>query len=318
MPTKKPYSGRNLKSLIFTGIQISISVPLLIWAFWYLDLKYARDSLINGNHFYLLVAFVLSILQAGIVSWRWQLINRAFNFFGGIYWHFRVIMICVFFMQVLPFSIGGDAYRIWALAQAEQGYTSGVLSVICDRIISIFSLMLLSALTIPIIFIYSGVSESFQSMAVYNIIGIAIFFIIIVIGRFANLNMLGRVFAVILAPINALVRVIRHPKQFFSQTLLAVLGHLCAVIIMLLIAWALRIELSLIYGLLILPTVLLVSALPISFAGWGVREGSMIAVFALLGLTADDAVLLSVSYGLMTLATGMVGAFFWVTSQFEG
>ena len=65
----------------------------------------------------------------------------------------------------------------------------------------------------------------------------------------------------------------------------------------------------------ILPFVAFVSALPISIGGWGVREGSMVAGLGLMGVQAEEAVALSIAYGLagllMTLTLGALASLLW-------
>src|SRR5262249_24383180 len=66
--------------------------------------------------------------------------------------------------------------------------------------------------------------------------------------------------------------------------------------------------------LFLLPPVLLVSTIPISIAGWGVRESSMIAAFALAGLAESDGLTLSILFGAATFTIGLVGGLVWILS----
>ena len=45
----------------------------------------------------------------------------------------------------------------------------------------------------------------------------------------------------------------------------------------------------------------LISSLPISFGGWGVREGAFIYGLSLIGFTPEGAFLLSIKVGFVTL-----------------
>ncbi len=54
--------------------------------------------------------------------------------------------------------------------------------------------------------------------------------------------------------------------------------------------------------------VLLVTALPMSFAGWGPREGGAAWVFPLAGLGADQGVATAVTYGVMVFVATLPGA----------
>ena len=57
--------------------------------------------------------------------------------------------------------------------------------------------------------------------------------------------------------------------------------------------------------------VILVTAIPISFAGWGLREGAMVALFAFAGLGAGTALALSLAFGALFLAASLPGCALW-------
>jgi len=49
------------------------------------------------------------------------------------------------------------------------------------------------------------------------------------------------------------------------------------------------------------------SLLPISVGGWGVREGSLIAAFALVGVPPEVALAASITFGIILLASSLPG-----------
>jgi uncharacterized membrane protein YbhN (UPF0104 family) len=65
-------------------------------------------------------------------------------------------------------------------------------------------------------------------------------------------------------------------------------------------------------ALIVIPAVMLVSMAPISFAGWGVREGSMIFGLGLLGISAADSLAVSVAFGILQFLLGLPGAALWL------
>ena len=62
---------------------------------------------------------------------------------------------------------------------------------------------------------------------------------------------------------------------------------------------------------LLIPAVMEIAMLPISVAGWGVREGTVIFVFASFGVSAEIAFGASIIYALITLTVGLVGGLIW-------
>ncbi len=53
--------------------------------------------------------------------------------------------------------------------------------------------------------------------------------------------------------------------------------------------------------------------IPISFAGWGIREGAMVTLFAFAGVNADTALALSLAFGVALLAVSLPGCAWWLT-----
>ena len=60
--------------------------------------------------------------------------------------------------------------------------------------------------------------------------------------------------------------------------------------------------------LVLVPLVMLASAVPISIAGWGVREGVMVAALSALGVGTEPALVLSLVLGVVALFHGLIGA----------
>jgi hypothetical protein len=68
-----------------------------------------------------------------------------------------------------------------------------------------------------------------------------------------------------------------------------------------------EVDLGLANCLLIVPSALLISALPISVGGWGLREGAIVSGFALLGVDAAAAGAASIGFGLSVIVAGAIG-----------
>jgi len=70
-------------------------------------------------------------------------------------------------------------------------------------------------------------------------------------------------------------------------------------------------NLSLVHVLMVLPIVFLVMTIPISIAGWGVREGVMVIGFGYLGIASEQVLALSILYGILTLVSTIPGIIIW-------
>ena len=64
--------------------------------------------------------------------------------------------------------------------------------------------------------------------------------------------------------------------------------------------------------LLIVPVVTLFTLIPISIAGWGVRESVMIIGLGYLNVPPEEALALSILYGLLMAMIALPGGFIWL------
>ncbi len=90
-----------------------------------------------------------------------------------------------------------------------------------------------------------------------------------------------------------------------TSVVLLCLGFFCA-------AQASGVSVSLVQTLVVTPLILSSMVIPLSVAGWGIREASSAALFAVMGLHASDGVAVSVSFGLISLVASLPGALVWL------
>jgi hypothetical protein len=79
--------------------------------------------------------------------------------------------------------------------------------------------------------------------------------------------------------------------------LLAIGAHLVAVVMMAALAYGLGMGVNFGAFMVLVPPAVLASLVPLSFAGWGVREGAMVALLGSIGIVPEEALALSVAYG---------------------
>lgn len=65
---------------------------------------------------------------------------------------------------------------------------------------------------------------------------------------------------------------------------------------------------------LLIPPVMLITMLPISIAGWGVREATMGLAFGYAGLMTNEGINISLLYGAVSFIVGGFGGLVWIFS----
>ncbi len=91
-----------------------------------------------------------------------------------------------------------------------------------------------------------------------------------------------------------------------------VLSHVNLTFAVYILALALDIRVTWLDCLALVPPVMLITTLPISIGGWGVREVAMTVAFGLIGIAQNDAGALSILVGLAGLAVSLPGGVLWL------
>jgi hypothetical protein len=80
------------------------------------------------------------------------------------------------------------------------------------------------------------------------------------------------------------------------------------VVVAALVATAYRLDGSLGLWISVIPLSVIFSAIPISVNGWGVREATIVVLAQKLGIAPADALLVSVTIGLLNMLASLPGA----------
>jgi uncharacterized membrane protein YbhN (UPF0104 family) len=98
-------------------------------------------------------------------------------------------------------------------------------------------------------------------------------------------------------------------------TLLAVGTNVIASLGAYFVALAFGIELTVFDALALIPVALFAMLMPISIAGWGVREGVLVFLLGIVGVPAAQVLILSVAYGLAMFAAALPGGLIWLRAR---
>lgn len=305
-----------MRRLLLLLLKAAISILLLYLSVRSVNLGSVAERLSRLDASWLVFALLLLAVQVALLAVRWReiaMICGAPLAFGPA---LQISFIAMFFNQVLPSTVGGDAARIWLLARKGGGWASATYSVLIDRIVGVFVLALLVIVCLP--WTLELIRDPL-ARAVLVLIGggaVAGALVFMTIGLQAWRPLLDR-----WAPTRHLATASRMAWRLCQSGRSAILVGACSIAIHLLTvatAWAcaksVAAPVSFAQILFLLPPVLLIATVPVSIAGWGVRESSMVVAFAYAGLAQGDGLTLSVLFGIVSFALGAAGGFVWIAS----
>jgi uncharacterized protein (TIRG00374 family) len=261
---------------------------------------------LNAATAWAFAAGVLMLLgQLGLCTARWRLLLERGSPRPGFAESYCAFIEGQFFNQVLPSTVGGDAWRVARWRALGVSLRAAAASVFMDRasgavgaaILAIIASGVLSqqgmepSLTLPIFF-----------LGVLVIGGMATFIFLIRLGSLP-IRRLPRLQGLITKLRGLLVL----DRRYLVSLVYSVAGHAVCGIAVYATALSLGIDLSFLLIVSVTAAVLLILMIPISLGGWGMREASFITLLAPLGVNSQDALLIGILFGLMTLASALPG-----------
>lgn len=297
-------------------LKAAISGLLLYFALRAVDFSALGQRIAALNPAWALLALAAMALQIALVALRWRHIAESAQAPLSAGDAVRFTYIGMFFNQTLPSTVGGDAARIWLLARAGGGWRGAAYSVLVDRAAGLIWLALIVLVCLPwsLRLIDNPVGQvTLAGIGAAGIVGPAGLFI--VTGAARGLLQRWRPTQHLLELADLLRRVLLRPHPGVAVAALSVTVHLLTVLVTWLIANAIGSPFTLVQSLLLIPPVTLISAIPISIAGWGVREGAMVAAFTYAGLAAADGLAISVLFGVGLFIIGGAGGGLWLSAR---
>jgi glycosyltransferase 2 family protein len=287
----EPVRLRLTGSLIF---RIAMSAGPLAVAFWLTSDKLDWRRLLDLDVLSIGLCTLLSLLVVWLLAWRWQKVTRvvvgnrpvpALPSFGAAIW------VGLAANQVLPSIVVGDALRVGLLSRHGLPLGNAVGSVFLDRVYGMVGLALLAGTG----GLFFAPLLSTPALAVGAL----------VLGGAVAMVVGWRLFAPRLRAI--FTGEVVSTRASLVLIGVAIMGHLANVAIFLIVAHGLGIALPVLPVMGVMFAVQLAGALPISVAGWGVRELALVQASGLLGLPAENIVLASVTYGLILFVLQVPG-----------
>jgi uncharacterized membrane protein YbhN (UPF0104 family) len=224
------------------------------------------------------------------------------------------IALCGFFFEQVTIGfVGGDVVRLWLLRRADVPFGRAIGALLLDRACGFASLVLLSLLGIH--GLLALVDESLQRVIVVTLLVVLITGCAGVGVAFASTKLL---------PLSRLAVFWRRLGPRGRATNIAVLGivfalaattHLLNVLVFWMLGQSLGLTMAFDQWFIVVPTVLLISMLPISVGGWGVREGAMVVALQGLGVPSEEALLSSILFGLCAVTATLPGAIVWISTR---
>ncbi len=255
------------------------------------------------------LAVLVYVLAQAASSLRWQLLAGALGFGGPWGRYFAHYFLGMFFNLVLPTSVGGDVVRAWYLSRAEGRRAAAFVSVLADRatgLVVLIALACTAALCAPMS-LAPWLAWAVTGLGAATVLGVLALPLLPCAAARAPL---GR------AKLQRLVEVGRacfaRPGVLLAAGALGVVVQLANVVFVWLIGVGMGLEVPLAYYGVLVPLVALLTLLPVSVNGMGLREAGTVVLLAPLGVPAEQAVFLALLQFAAIGSASLLGGLFYL------
>jgi uncharacterized membrane protein YbhN (UPF0104 family) len=304
-----------MRQILLSTLKILISAVLLYLAVRKVNF-YELASRFNVTSLgWIGLAIAVMFLQIFVGVLRWRVVSAECGAPLGTAQAMRYNVIGVFFNQTLPSSIGGDAMRLWLVARSGAGWRAATYSIFVDRAIGLIALAMIIVASLPWSYRLITDPHGRTALLFVSFAALAGGVGFLILGRlpWPRLKRWWGTHHLHACSVIA-NRVIFSRERGPEIVMLSFLVHVLAVVI----GWCVvrSIAAPVVFGQLfqLIPPVTLITMLPISIAGWGVREATMGLAFGYAGLLTTEGVNVSLLLGAVSFIVGAIGGLVWILS----
>jgi len=306
------------KKWIAAGLKITVSAALIWWLFGRIDVDTAMQHLTSAAPELIALSLLVLVVQITLGGLRWGAVLTAIQAPLDFATAIRLFYIGTFFNQTLPSSVGGDAVRMYMAHREGLRPRHAIAGVMLERLVTVIALVILVMAVQPWFLpklddaAQMLVASSIGILAIGTLIGLVV---LVMLDKLPSSVERWRIGRAVIGLGGDARRVFLSPKRAAICLAYGVATHLNIGCFIYLLAMSMSIDIDLFDCLVLTPPVLLVTTLPISIAGWGVRELAMVEAFGLVAVAPEAATAISIMVGFVVLAFSIPGGLVWLASR---
>lgn len=305
--------------------KLLFGVAIILFIIGKIDWATFKDLVKKADPVLLFFAFVLLIVERvwAVFKWRVLLSVRSSSTNNVPMWNlFCIYSIGAFWGMFLPSSLSTDVVRGYYLHKEIKDSAFSAASVIVDRMLGLFSLLFLCIISI---LIFGSVLGQRATMLVLILSAIAI--VAAVVAHldvvpdylekrftFFSTKPIGKQ---LLSMHRTFLSFKKYPLLISRSFIYSLILQLIRIFTIYVTARAFGVEAELIKFFLVVPATVIIIMVPVSIGGLGVREGSFVGLFSLVGVAVTESFAISVTNSIMVTLIALFGGFVYLAYRNE-
>jgi uncharacterized protein (TIRG00374 family) len=307
-----------MKKILITLFQVSVTIAVLYWVY-HDPARRAQmvEAIRNAQYRWVAMGILAYVVVEIAAAFRWHVLLKVQNIHLTLPRLCALFFIGMFYNQFLPGGTGGDIMKSYYLLKETPDKKAGaLLAVVFDRFIGLVALVAITATLISLRYDFLSQKPETRNLLwlLLILLSASVVFLLstFIISGFKLLHSLPARFPGRdkLIEISAAYHLYaRHWRATLVAFVASVVAHLATFTTFLFAAYALGAPVPLVNFFAVMPVERTISALPISFAGIGLREKILqIMLSGLCGVPEAKAILIGSLSFLIILLCCLPGA----------
>ena len=309
-----PQNKDRLKKAVGITVRILISAVLLAVLYYNIDFASVIHEVITMPLWFLACMILLTAVGIILEVVKWRALRPSIPFTPFL----KAFLYCEFFMLVLPGQLFGEAAKVVAFGKFTGRYDLGISTVVIDKMTGF--LALLSTGLTGLLLTQTELHRALVLVFSACIIALFVLFFSLRTERVQR-RLLSLIewpgkkfprFQKVCGRASGLVEIWREylikPKILVQNFGYGALFNAFMIFHYMLICRIYEIPVGVFDLCWIMSTIGVVQVMPVSFAGIGIRDISLVAMFAFIGISAENAVILALFLFLVIIFRAIAGA----------
>lgn len=307
-----------MKPRVFTIIKIAVSLALFYLIFRNVDFRSFGEVMQSARLGILALAYM--VLWAGhlICVIRWRMLLRPLMPVHSLKSLLGIYCIGLFFNLTFPTVVGGDVVKIFYVGKRSNSYSQSFAATFLDRDAGMLAMMIIACagilfhpVTVPGIAVEIIVWAASAAFVLGNICLFTPKF------RRTTTRLLRRLRMVKIADkldrVSGVLHIIGSRKSLLAVSLLiSFINQFLAISVVWITALALHLDTPFSYFMIFVPVITLISMIPVSLNGMGLREYAFLSLFSAAGVPAESCIALGLLSSILIILSSLPGGIIYI------
>lgn len=307
-----------MKTKVYAFVKLAVTVLLFLYIFRNIDFQRFGATLKNARLSILVVGFLVLFIGHYICIYRWRMLMRPLMPVLSLLQLFGIYCIGLFFNLIFPTVIGGDVVKMYYAGRPSKSYAQSFAATFLDRDAGMLAMMIIACVAIlvhpvsvPGIPVSLIIWSVFAAFIAGNVAIFAPYFHRRLTDLLRRLH-LQKIATKVDMISNAFQIMGKHRVLLLGSLLISFVNQLLVIAVTWIMALGLRLYIAPLWFLVFVPVITLISMIPISLNGMGLREYAFMSLFGATGVAPASCIALGLLSSIVIVLSSLPGGIVYI------